>query len=499
MTAVDRLFDVSEAEGGGAAGVPPARMPLAARMRPRSLEELCGQAEVLGPGSTLRALLERGRVPSLVLWGPPGSGKTSLAAVLAARTDAAFRELSAVSAGVRQVRRILEEAGARLSTSGRPTILFLDEIHRFTKAQQDALLPGVESGRITLVGATTENPFFDLTAPLLSRCELVRFAPLDREDLRAILRRALADPDRGYGGRVELTGEAEEELLRTADGDARAVLNALEAAVRAAGVEEEGIARMDREAVGSAVRRWRYDRAGDAHYDQISAFIKSLRGSDPDAAVYWLLRMLRSGEDPRFITRRMVIFASEDVGLADPGALPLAVAVFDAVERVGLPEARYNLVQGAVALATAPKSNAVARALSAGTAAVEEAGNAPVPAHLRDSHYAGARRLGHGAGYQYPHAHDDAFVVQQHLPDTLEGRRLYEPTRHGAERAVADRLAAWRRRQAARQEAHPVAEPGTAGDPEPGHPEPGDPGTGGPPASPGGEGGRQTPSEGSTA
>ncbi|MDP9022035.1 MAG: replication-associated recombination protein A [Actinomycetota bacterium] len=483
--------------------LPPASAPLAARMRPRTLDEYVGQHHVVGAGSTLRALLERDELCSVVLWGPPGSGKTSLAAVIAATTDAAWEELSAVSAGVKDVRAVIDRARTRLQAAtpsdrartrlqattpsdragtrlqaatpsdgsrtglqgatpnrrGRRTVLFLDEIHRFNKAQQDALLPAVEHGWFTLVGATTENPFFELTAPLLSRCQLVRLEPLDAEAISTIVRRAVTDPDRGYGGRVALDDDARHHLVAAADGDARVALVTLEAAVEAASADAaDGVVSVTLDDVVAALasKRLRYDKDGDQHYDQASAFIKSLRGSDPDAAVYWLVRMLDAGEDPRFLARRMVIFASEDVGLADRGALGLSVAAFEALDRVGLPEARFNLVHAAIALATAPKSDSVKRALGAADAAVSEAGNAAVPPHLRDAHYRGARRLGHGVGYRSPHDYADAHVRQQYLPDELVGRVLYRPTEYGDEAQIARRVARWRS-QATRSSADTTA------------------------------------------
>jgi putative ATPase len=424
----------------------PRGMPLAARLRPRNLDEYVGQPDALGPGTALRSMLDRGELRSLLLWGPPGVGKTSLATVIASHVDAAWTELSAVTAGVKDVRRLIEEGRTRAELRDRRTVLFIDEIHRFSKSQQDALLPGVEAGWVTLIGATTENPFFELNAPLLSRCHLVRLEPLGPDDIRTLVERACADPDRGYGGRVHLDVEAVEHLLHIGDGDARAALSALEVAAAAAGVGEPGpdgeSVTLTLDDVADAQQRFRYDKSADGHYDQVSAFIKSMRGSDPDAAVYWLLRMLESGEDPRFLARRMVIFASEDIGLADRQALPLAVAAFDALDKVGLPEARFALTHAAIALATAPKSNSVTRASGAGLEAVRRHGNADVPPHLRDSHYAGAGDLGHGVAYDYPHDHPGGFAPQQrYLPEALDGQRLYEPSRHGHEGAVADRLA----------------------------------------------------------
>ena len=469
----DRLFDDlaaapepgADAEVAGSArkgdrarpSAVPAGMPLAARLRPRSLDDYVGQRDVLGAGKPLRRMLDRGELSSLILWGPPGVGKTSLAAVLAGHVDAAWVELSAVTAGVKDVRRIIEEGRSRLELRERRTVLFIDEIHRFNKGQQDALLPGVEAGWVTLVGATTENPFFELNAPLMSRCQLVRLEPLAPDDLRTLIERACADPFAGYGGRVTMDADAMEHVVDVGDGDARAALAALEVAASAAGVTRPGAegptAHLDVDAVAQAMRRFRYDKTADGHYDQVSAFIKSLRGSDPDAAAYWLLRMLESGEDPRFLARRMVIFASEDIGLADRQALPLAVAAFDALDKVGLPEARFALTHAAIALAVAPKSNSVTRAISAGLDAVRKHGNLDVPAHLRDAHYRGARTIGHGVGYDYPHDHPSGFAPQQrYLPDDLAGTVLYEPSGHGHEAPVAERVAGLREqaRQAGR-------------------------------------------------
>jgi putative ATPase len=452
----------------------PAGMPLAARLRPRSLDEYVGQPDALGPSSPLRAMLDQGELRSLILWGPPGVGKTSLASVIANHVDAAWTELSAVTAGVKDVRRVIEEGRSRQQLRDRRTVLFIDEIHRFNKGQQDALLPGVEAGWVTLIGATTENPFFELNAPLLSRCQLIRLEPLDADDVRALIDRACDDPDRGFGGRLALTDEAVAHLIDVGDGDARAALTALEVAAAAAGLTRAGAegptADLGIEDVASAMRRFRYDKTADGHYDQVSAFIKSLRGSDPDGSVYWLLRMIESGEDPRFLARRMVIFASEDVGLADRAALPLAVAAFDALDKVGLPEAKFALTHAAIALAVAPKSNTVTRAIHAGLDAVRRHGNLDVPPHLRDAHYRGASDLGHGAGYDYPHDHASGFApAQTYLPDTLVGRVLYQPSRHGHEAAVADRLEELRRQaRTARREATRDADhgrPGTGRDP----------------------------------
>ena len=408
------------------------RTPLAARLRPRTLDEVVGQRELVGPGAPLRAAIDADRLTSLILWGPPGTGKTTLAAVVAATTAAEFIQLSAVTAGVKDIRAAVEQARQRQRSAGRATVLFVDEIHRFTKAQQDALLPGVEDGSVVLIGATTENPMMEVNAPLLSRSLLYRLTPLAAEDVRALVRRALTD-ERGLPGQT-LTDEAEAALVAAADGDARAALTALEtAAVLAQG------ATIAPEHVTAALARprLRYDRAADAHYDQASALIKSVRGSDPDAAVYWLVRMLASGEDARFVARRLVIVAGEDIGLADPQALVMANAAFDALERVGLPEARYALAEAAVYLALAPKSNTITQALAAADEAVARLGNAPVPPHLRDAHYRGADELGHGVGYRYPHHDPSGWVAQRYLPEGLEHGEVYEPGTHGAEPELA--------------------------------------------------------------
>ena len=402
--------------------------PLAARMRPRTLDEVVGQRDLIGAGAPLRAAIEADRLRSVVLWGPPGTGKTTLAHVIARSTKAAFTELSAVTAGVKDVRRVVDEARARRQHTRRPTVLFVDEIHRFNKAQQDALLPGVEDGSVTLIGATTENPSFEVNAPLLSRSLLYRLEPLSDADVADLVQRAITDA-RGLPGAALAEG-AEAALVAAADGDARVALAGLEAAASLAG-DAPVTAEHVRSALASP--HLRYDKAADSHYDQSSAFIKSMRGSDPDAAVYWLVRMLSSGEDPRFLARRMVILAGEDVGLADPRALQVAVAAFTALDQVGLPEARYALAEAAIYLALAPKSNSVTQALGRADAAVARMGNAPVPAHLRDAHYKGAARLGHGEGYRYPHDDPSGWVPQRYLPDGLEPGDLYRPSDHGEE------------------------------------------------------------------
>src|SRR6266705_4580239 len=456
--------------------------PLAARMRPRNLDEFVGQAHVLGPGSALRALIEADELRSVILWGPAGTGKTSLAQIVARATRSHFEELSATSAGVKDVRAVLDAARQRLGASGRRTSLFIDEIHRFNKGQQDALLPGVEDRTVVLIGATTENPFFALNTPLMSRSLLFRLEPLEPDELKTIVLRALADRDRGLGGQgLTLDPDALDHLVQRADGDARHALNALEAAAlvvtnrapagpgaaapgarekpaagRAGDHEEPAAGRAgdheepepptahreradDRRItladVEDALQRPRvtYDRAGDQHYDVASAFIKSIRGSDPDAAVHYLARMLEAGEDPRFIARRLVISASEDVGLADPQALPLAVAAFQALEFVGLPEARLNLAEATVYLALAPKSNSAYAALGAATRELQQAaGPGRVPSHLQSASHPGERKLGIGVGYQYPHDQPGHWVAQRYLPDGLEGG-YYRPSDQGRE------------------------------------------------------------------
>jgi putative ATPase len=425
--------------------------PLAARMRPRTLEEFVGQGQVLGPGSALRALIEADELRSVILWGPAGTGKTSLAHIIAAATRSHFEELSATSAGVRDVRALLAAARERLGALGRRSILFIDEIHRFNKAQQDALLPGVEDRTVVLVGATTENPFFTVNAPLMSRSLLFRLEPLGAEDVELIVTRALVDPERGLGGRgIALDADALAHLVDRADGDARHALNALEAAAlvvaaKAAGVPEDQGALVTLADIEDALQRPRvtYDRAGDQHYDVASAFIKSIRGSDPDAALHYLARMLAAGEDPRFVARRLVISASEDVGLADPQALGVAVAAFQALEFVGLPEARLNLAEAVVYLALAPKSNSAYAALGAAARELEEARPGRVPSHLQSASYPGEKKLGIGVGYVYPHDQPGHWVAQRYLPEGLRGG-YYRPTDQGQEAAMAE---AWRRRR----------------------------------------------------
>ncbi len=420
--------------------------PLAVRMRPRTLQEFVGQDEVVGEGTYLRRAIEEDRLQTAIFWGPPGSGKTTLAGIIAGVSAAHFQQISAVISGVAEVRGIIREAGDRRVMQGRRTILFIDEIHRFNKAQQDALLPAVEEGTIVLVGATTENPYFEVNSALVSRAKIFRLSPLSGEEVRTVVRRALADRERGLAGlALAVEDEAIDHVVSMAGGDARVALNILEAAALLAGMQAGG-GRIDLGIAEEAAQRKAllYDKAGDAHYDTVSAFIKSLRGSDPHAGVYWLARMLQAGEDPRFIARRMVIFASEDIGLADSRALLVADAAARAVEFVGLPECRLNLAQAVLYMALAPKSNSATRAIAAAQAALEDGAAPTVPAHLRDASYAGAGELGHGRGYRYPHDFAGGYVPQQYLPDGLEGRQLYEPGDAGEEEGMA---AEWRKRR----------------------------------------------------
>jgi len=423
--------------------------PLAVRMRPTSLDEVAGQGHLLRPGSPLVTLADPDAsavATSVILWGPPGTGKTTLAQAIARSSGRRFVELSAVTAGVRDVREVMQEALTQRDLYGQSTILFLDEIHRFTKAQQDALLPGVENGWVVLIAATTENPSFSVISPLLSRSLLLTLRPLTDDDLRMLVDRAVADA-RGLAGGVALGDAARDALVRLSSGDARRALTALEAAASLAEPADSGAPLITPEHVAQAVDRalLRYDRQGDEHYDVISAFIKSIRGSDVDAAMHYLARMIEAGEDPRFIARRLIISAAEDIGLADPQALPLAVAAADAVQFIGMPEGRIPLAEATAYLATTAKSNAAYLAIDAAIADVRAGGFGRVPPHLRDAHYPGAKRLGHGKGYVYPHDSDIGVVAQQHLPDELRGKRYYAPTNHGQERDVQARLEKIRR------------------------------------------------------
>ena len=410
--------------------------PLAVRMRPRTLSELAGQAHAVAEGSPLRRLLEGDPTAavSVILWGPPGTGKTTLASLVSSATGRRFVELSAVTAGVKDVRDVVESARAELGMHGRGTVLFVDEVHRFSKTQQDALLPAVENGWVTLIAATTENPSFSVVSPLLSRSLLLTLEPLTDDDLGAVIDRALLEP-RGLGGAVDLAPQAREHLLRLAGGDARRALTALEAAAGMVASTRGRGSTVELADVEAAVQKAavRYDRDGDQHYDVISAFIKSIRGSDVDAALHYLARMIEAGEDPRFIARRLMILASEDIGMADPSALQTAVAAAQAVQMLGMPEGRLTLAHATIHLSLSPKSNAVILAIDAAQSDVRSGRLGTVPPHLRDAHYSGARNLGHGRGYAYPHDHPAGVVAQQYAPDAVAGRRYYEPTPHGAE------------------------------------------------------------------
>lgn len=402
--------------------------PLAARMRPRSFEEVVGQKHLLGPGRALSSIVESGHLPSLLLWGPPGSGKTTVAHLLAEAVKGEVVQLSAVASGVADARKVMERAKGSLF----PTVLFVDEVHRWSKSQQDVLLPAVEEGTITFIGATTENPYFSLVSPLLSRCILLRLEQLEPSDIRELLDRALQDGERGLGTiDIKVTDEALDHLAAVAGGDARVALTGLEAAVLAAEARDD--AEVTLAAAEEALQKKAivYDRQGDAHYDVISAFIKSIRGSDPDATLFWLARMLEAGEDPRYIARRMVVHASEDIGLADPRALLVAVAAAHAVEYVGLPEARLNLAEAAIYLARAPKSNSVIVALNRATE--DGASSDPVPLHLKEPGHPGLRKHGYGAGYKYPHDYPGHRVEQEYRPPRFEGERYYEPSGEGEE------------------------------------------------------------------
>jgi putative ATPase len=418
--------------------------PLAARMRPRNLDEYAGQAHILGPGQLLRRAIEADRIQSLIFYGPPGTGKTSLAQIIARQTKSHFERLSGVESNVADMRRVLSAAANRLENTGAATILFIDEIHRFNKAQQDVLLPDVESGVIKLIGATTHNPFFFVNSPLVSRSQIFELRPLTEADLFLVLQRALADPERGLGYlKISADETALRHLATIADGDARKALNSLEIAALTTAPNADGVIRITLEVAEQSIQKKAvvYDGDGDAHYDTISAFIKSMRGSDPDAALYWLAKMIHAGEDPRFIARRIVICAAEDVGLADPMALVLANAALAASEFVGWPEARIPLAEATIYIATANKSNSAICAVDAALEDVRSGRTLAVPEHLRDTHYQGAERLGHGQGYQYAHDGKDHFVAQDYLG---VDKIFYKPTEQGVEKKIKDRLEKWR-------------------------------------------------------
>jgi len=413
-------------------------------MRPRTLEEYCGQDHILGPGKMLRRAIEADRISSLLLYGPPGTGKTTLAQVIAGTTKSRFERLSGVESNVADIRRIVASANARRSHSGEKTILFVDEIHRFNKAQQDVLLPEVESGTLRLIGATTQNPFFSINSALLSRSQIFELKPLPEKALVHLIDRALRDADRGLGSRrIVIDPDAAAFLAKLSDGDARKCLNALEIAALTSPTDPDDLTRIDLAAAQESIQKKAvvYDGTGDGHYDTISAFIKSIRGSDPDAAIYWLAKMLHVGEEVRFITRRLVICASEDIGMADSNALLVAQAAAQAVEFIGLPEANLLLAHATVYLATAPKSNSCTVAIGKASQEIRDGRTLAVPTHLRDGHYKGSERLGHGKGYLYSHDFEGSYVPQAYLP---EGRRYYEPTENGLEKRIKERLAHWR-------------------------------------------------------
>ncbi|CRK58087.1 ATPase, AAA family [Alloactinosynnema sp. L-07] len=421
-----------------------ANAPLAVRMRPATLDEVVGQDHLLGPGAPLRRLVEGAAPASILLYGPPGTGKTTLATLVSSAIGRRFVALSALSAGVKEVRAVIDEARKRLTHSGESTVLFIDEVHRFSRTQQDALLGAVEDRIVLLVAATTENPFFSVVSPLLSRSLVLQLQPLTDTDVRAVVDRALTD-ERGLAGAVTLEPAAADHIVRLASGDARRALTALEAAADSAMATSDGaidLATVEATVDKAAVR---YDRQGDQHYDVISAFIKSIRGSDVDAALHYLARMFEAGEDARFIARRLVVHASEDIGMADPTALQTAVAAAQAVQLIGMPEARLALAQATIHLATAPKSNAVITAVDSALADVRAGGAGLVPAHLRDGHYQGAKQLGNATDYRYPHNVPDGVLTQQYAPDALVGRDYYEPTNRGAERQLAERVPRLRR------------------------------------------------------
>ena len=424
--------------------------PLAARMRPRTIDEVVGQEHIVGPGRLLRRAIESDRLfSSILLWGPPGTGKTTLARLIAQHTKAQFESISAVLAGVAELRRVIGEAEERRKLYRQRTILFVDEVHRWNKAQQDALLPHVETGMITLIGATTENPYFEVIRALVSRSRIFQLEPLSEQDLGVLIDRALSDTERGFGGRkVFIDPEARQHLIDVSGGDARNVLNALELAVESTLADEQEIIHITLDVAQESIQRraLQYDKNGDAHYDTISAFIKSVRGSDPDAALYWLAKMLKAGEDPRFILRRLVILAGEDIGLADPQGLVVAAAAVQAFEFVGMPEGIYPITEATLYLATAPKSNSTGAYYKA-SQEIDEHGVGPVPIHLMDASR-DAKGFGHGQGYQYPHSFPGHFIPQQYLPTNLLGTVFYEPSDQGHEAQIADRLAQWRQAQA---------------------------------------------------
>lgn len=418
--------------------------PLADRMRPESLSEFVGQDHIIGEGKFLNRSIRADRITSMIFYGPPGTGKTTLARIIANTTKMRFEKLSAVTSGVKDIREVMTRAEENLKLYNNRTILFIDEIHRFNKAQQDALLPFVERGIIILIGATTENPYFEVNKALLSRAMVLVLESLSRKDLKALISRALNDKEKGLGNyRVELSPEAEDYLLTIAEGDGRTLLNSLEIGVLSSPEDENGIIYLDLDKIKESiqVKTAKYDKGGDEHYDTISAFIKSMRGSDPDATIYWLAKMINAGEDPKFIARRIIIAASEDVGNADPNALTVAVAAFDAVNTVGMPEGRIPLAQAATYVACAPKSNRAYLAINKALDDIRSKEIGKVPQHLRSTSYAGSERLGNGKGYKYPHDYKEGYVAQEYLPQEFRGKKYYQPSDHGYEKEIKERLA----------------------------------------------------------
>ncbi|MBU5438152.1 replication-associated recombination protein A [Tissierella sp. MSJ-40] len=417
--------------------------PLADRMRPQTIEEFVGQNHLLGEGKFLNRAIKADRLNSMILYGPPGTGKTTLAMIIANTTNMIFEKLSAVTSGVKDIREVMERAEENLKLYNKRTVLFIDEIHRFNKSQQDALLPFVERGIIILIGATTENPYFEVNKALLSRAMVLRLECLTKEDLRKIIENGLSNKEKGLGEyKVDIDKEAIDYLITIADGDGRMALNSLEIGVLSTSKDENGIVQIDLNTIKSSIqiKTARYDKDGDEHYDTISAFIKSMRGSDPDATLYWLAKMINAGEDPKFIARRIIICASEDVGNADPNALNIAVSAFNAVNVIGMPEGRIPLAQAAVYVATAPKSNAAYIGIDKALEDIRSKEIGKVPTHLRDGHYPGAKNLGHGIGYKYPHDYENAFIPQQYLPTEFIGKKYYEPTENGYEKEIKKRL-----------------------------------------------------------
>lgn len=417
--------------------------PLAVRMRARNLDEFVGQEEIVGKGRLLRRAIEADQLSSVIFYGPPGTGKTTLARVIANTTKAFFAQLNAVTSGVADIKEAAKNANDRLGMYNQRTILFVDEIHRFNKSQQDALLPYVEDGTIILIGATTENPYFEVNAPLLSRSRIFRFKPLTDDEIAGLLLKALDDAERGLGSYdVRLREEALRHIVDIANGDARSAMNALELAVLTTPPDSSGVREITLEVAEESIqkRSVTYDKSGDQHYDVISAFIKSLRGSDPDAALHWMARMIYAGEDPRFIARRLIVHAAEDVGMADPNALVVAMSAAQALEYVGMPEARLPLAEAAIYIATAPKSNAVIKGIDGALGDIEKRKLGPVPLHLRDAHYKGAGRLGHGVGYSYPHHYEGNYVQQRYLPEELNGVKYYQPYDNGYEKEIKKRM-----------------------------------------------------------